>query len=523
MAYQSYKQHKQQLSMHYNHTTKCKHYDDFRQININLKHYYDKNSSGNFSLIHFNIRSLLNKTDDLADFVGDFQPSFDAIAISETWMTDESTHLINIPSYSFIGVHRQQKKGGGVGLYIRDGIIVKTRNEVDILDGLEFLCVEIINNNNSKNIIIIVIYRPPSGNINTFIDSLNLLLAKMTEENKIIIIIGDINIDLNESISPTNKLLQLTQCNNMHAIINVPTRISSKKSSTIDHLFTNYPSLVQYCGTIQSHLSDHLPIFLHLNQQSKTSSHSQTIDINAPKYSYSSSRLANLTNSLASTDWSSIYQHWDVDSMSLNFINLVKKHFFHNCLITSKKKIIKMAKRQPWMTAALKKSSNIKKMLYKKYLQKPTTENFSRFKTYSNKFNSVKNHRKKDYYLEKLRNCGQDSKLTWKVLNEMIKSSQNQKRIDYITINNVEISCPTEICKLLNEYFINNVIPQCVSVSSSLSSSSSATNLSSSLHLDNNNSSDNNDGNNKNSNIWKQYFKKILPTHFLFLQLLVMK
>ena len=57
--------------------TKCKYYSD-RQFACNVK------SDSDFSLIHFNARSLNENFHKIKDYLDDLKPSFDIIAISET-------------------------------------------------------------------------------------------------------------------------------------------------------------------------------------------------------------------------------------------------------------------------------------------------------------------------------------------------------------------------------------------------------------------------------------------------------
>jgi hypothetical protein len=74
---------------------------------------------------------------------------------------------------------------------------VTLRQDIKLLvDGCENLWVEIHTPKNEKNIIIGIIYRHPHSNISAFKDALSDKLEHSLNENKQLIIIGDINIDL---------------------------------------------------------------------------------------------------------------------------------------------------------------------------------------------------------------------------------------------------------------------------------------------------------------------------------------
>ena len=68
-----------------------------------------------------NIRSLLNKRDELEYFVMSSRPA--AIALTETWLSaDVSDAEINIAGYTVLRCDRKGRIGGGTILYVREDI-----------------------------------------------------------------------------------------------------------------------------------------------------------------------------------------------------------------------------------------------------------------------------------------------------------------------------------------------------------------------------------------------------------------
>ena len=58
---------------------------------------------------------------------------FDIISPRETWLTSnqhQQLDYVNIAGYDSIFKHRKDKKGGSVGLYIKESISFKTRNDL---------------------------------------------------------------------------------------------------------------------------------------------------------------------------------------------------------------------------------------------------------------------------------------------------------------------------------------------------------------------------------------------------------
>ena len=98
-------------------------------------------------------------------------------------------------NYNSVHKTRENKKGGGICIYIHKSIHFKVRNDVDLFnDEIETASVEIVNNN-FKNFIITGIYRPPKGNIKSFKDYCKELLSKKKTSGKNVFIVGDLNIN----------------------------------------------------------------------------------------------------------------------------------------------------------------------------------------------------------------------------------------------------------------------------------------------------------------------------------------
>ena len=82
---------------------------------------FKQKGSSNFSLVHFNCRSMASNFDKLKDSVKALDFPFDVIAVSETWLKDNDTSSsYSIDGYSSFQCSRLNKTGGGVALYINE-------------------------------------------------------------------------------------------------------------------------------------------------------------------------------------------------------------------------------------------------------------------------------------------------------------------------------------------------------------------------------------------------------------------
>ena len=121
--------------------------------------------------------------------------------------------------------------------YIREGLnsipnVLPDLN-VSTLD-IECQCSEIVLPN-QKNILFVNIYRPPQGNVDNFIKTLDQALEKINLNKKEIVMMGDFNIDfLDKPNKATKDMNRFISENGLIKLINKPTRYGNNKNSCID-------------------------------------------------------------------------------------------------------------------------------------------------------------------------------------------------------------------------------------------------------------------------------------------------
>ena len=148
------------------------------------------NTENNLSILNINARSLVKHFNEFTAILSDLTSSFDVITVEETWLSDILKPLVTLNGYTLVTKHKSKcKEGGGLGIYVKEGIDFKERKDLSCPKKFEvmfdYLFIEILQNSPLKNTIIGVIYRPPGGDtINTLTDHLNKLLPKIIKENK---------------------------------------------------------------------------------------------------------------------------------------------------------------------------------------------------------------------------------------------------------------------------------------------------------------------------------------------------
>ena len=222
-----------------------------------------------FAVFHLNIRSLNCNYASLLMLLNDLHFKFDVIVLSEIW-TVNLPFLANILNgFNFHYNLPKESTVGGIGIFIRDSINYNISHDLNIesthTNLVENLWLEI--NINEKPYILGAIYRHPNHSVSEFTNALEIVMDKIATDKKSCIIVGDINIDLIKfnHDSSTSNFLNTMITNNYLPVITMPTRITPKSATLVDHIYFFNNNLKQnleiHSGNIFSDITDHLPIF----------------------------------------------------------------------------------------------------------------------------------------------------------------------------------------------------------------------------------------------------------------------
>ena len=131
--------------------------------------------------------------------------------------------------------------GGGVGIYVKNTYKLTTRTYLSIFIPhiLESIFVEIHFKN--KSILVATIYRPntpPKADMDIFMFTLSELQMTLNRENKDVLILGDININMLkfQDHPKTNEYLDNIFASGFMPLITKPTRVTQYSATLIDHI-----------------------------------------------------------------------------------------------------------------------------------------------------------------------------------------------------------------------------------------------------------------------------------------------
>ena len=213
-------------------------------------------------IIHLNTQSMVSTFDELLVTIKEYP--FDVIAMSETWLKD-NPHLLNyvtIPGYSQVFRNREKIRGGGVGFYIREGIMFKRRMDIENVEpDLEHIWLEVDGRNRHSKMLLGVIYRSESmDNFSSWIEKTENLLSHLTTIwDGLLVLTGDMNVDLGKpNATNAKQYTDMLESFNLHQHVNKPTRITSTSQTLIDHIISNMPNRITHCDVLPCPtISDH--------------------------------------------------------------------------------------------------------------------------------------------------------------------------------------------------------------------------------------------------------------------------
>ena len=213
------------------------------------------NTGKDLNIVHWNVRGLSSKTDEINLLLSQLRDSIDVISLNETWLSSNTKELNGLTQYKLINKPRINRKAGGVRRTDLELDRIKTEHAV-----VELKC--------RSQILICSMYRPPNSDINSFLNEYTELITGPKHERCAnIVVCLDHNLDLLKHIKhkPTRKFIESTTDMNLLPVITKPTRITHGSATLIDNIMISEKLQLKYSsGIMINNMSDHLPCYLTL-------------------------------------------------------------------------------------------------------------------------------------------------------------------------------------------------------------------------------------------------------------------
>ena len=442
---------------------------------------YISRFKNNFTILDINSQSLNAKFDNLIIFLNELASSdtyFSVICIQETWITQDIATIphLQIPHYNVISFPATCSKHSGLAVYIHESFQYKFADIEIVPSSFEQLCLDISGGGLRNKLRLCNVYRPPRDRnceLKSFLNEFTPFLSSVSNRSKNCVIVGDFNIDLLklESRSLFAEYFELLYSFSFKPTVTLPTRLSRKSATLIDHVFCNM-SVSMNAGIILSSMSDHLLPFLCLDIKQDFIKPPSTITFQ-PSDARSVSMFVNSINntdfmSLLPTELSTDPNH------SYEIFKSTLQESLNKYLPVKKVKYKKHKhKLRPWISQGLIRSIKVRDKMYRNMkLLDPNSTDYASAKINIQTFNRIlrKSIResKFSYYSDMFLKHKDDSRKSWKLINSLINTSHDKRNISKcFIVNGINITNESEIAENFNNYFANigsvqaSTIPNC--------------------------------------------------------------
>ena len=348
--------------------------------------------------------------------------NYEVLIFNEIWQIRNFEH-INIPGFKIANIYqREQQKGGGVIIYVKDNIKAETVESPTITGIIETTAVNLNNN------ILTAIYRPPSGNKQLFVENLTDWITSLGNKN--IFIAGDFNLNyLNSNKEYYDSIETIT---GLRVKITETTRIES--NSCIDNILTNLAGthkVSTICIADHQGMSSQMRVTLQREPQKRY----KYREMKESNWSTFAAELSKLT--IRGID---INGKWN--NLTSDIKNIVSKSF------PEKESKIKY---KFTMSQGLLKSKNKKNKLLKQYKRGQIDKQI--YIRYNKIYRKLIAKEQETSFHDKIRDSGHDCKKKWSVLKSELKLNEARNEINSIRANGTIYTKKADIAEKFKIHF----------------------------------------------------------------------
>ena len=399
---------------------------------------------GSLTFLSVNARSIVNKFPEFLAHLSLSKIKYTFILVVESWLNESNDKGFDIDGYKCVTYYRPNRRGGGLKLYYLGNIQVDICDEYtggdDIHESI-FLKTKIPNYGKLN---VVGIYRIPSRPLNEFLDIFSQTLDRVCLGKSVIM--GDFNVDTLKGNLFSQDYNYVFNSYGFRNIINSYTYvspISGDDTSCLDHLWHNLDVDVDSFVLVPS-ISDHyaiLGIFKIILIE-------KNIKIRFRDFSLDNKDVF----------LNSMYDEFAMCQPPIDDVNacseyitcflkrLLNKYFSVKTKISNCKKL-----NTPWINKKILRCIRKKHKWFKMLRKNKITR--SSYKRYQVALRYLLRVAEQEYYKDRLKLMGPDSRRNWRTLNKLLGKKEGIISEKFI-IDDIECSDPVKIANEFNKYFI---------------------------------------------------------------------
>lgn len=392
------------------------------------------------SIFCLNAQSLRNKYVEVSLYMEELKYNFDVLAFTETWFSNKND-VVQFDHYRSESIFRRSKRGGGLALYIADGISYRVITEYTVItDDYECLAVA------GKAFTVAVIYRPPSRPLSVFLQFLERLSEYLLSLNLQVAIVGDFNINMLVSDAASTDLLELISSVGLTNVIDVATRVTNTSHSLIDLCLTRSLDGCMCAGVLSAGISDHMPVFCFLPGANACQSAVEKVFrrfINERSCGMFRQTLSTLT-------WANVLNTANPNEAYDLFLEVFTEAYDCVFPLIEQKQFRKA--RKPWVTRELLKKMKFRDRLFHEFIKTKDIGKLLKYKKLRNNLTTELKKARSLYYMNKFSAAYDKPQQTWTLLRSLV--SRNKVTVpDEIIADGCSYS-GTSLADKFNSYFL---------------------------------------------------------------------
>lgn len=431
----------------------CRSYSkkELNEINAKIK---EPENASLFSSYFLNVDGNASNFDELSIELKQLEHQYSVLGLAETNIDQSHKDLYQLQNYKsfYQSKSNEKKKGTGVAIYVHDSFNATLIGEYCIVnENIESLFITITNTH--EPIIVGCIYRPPNGDLSSFIQQLSNIVNELPRTP--VYLLGDYNIDLLSITGDlANEYEQLLVTSNFMPLVSTYTHHKPGcKKTCIDNIITNNYENVVTSGTVSESISHHLPIFqVSFVAKSTLSKGAQK---HTQYYDFSNSNMNNFADQLLGS-----LQEIEPNETNFGLFHSTFKNIMDKTCKLEKPKVSKRNNlTNPWITDSLEYAINKKHKLHSEWKRTVSkrspggsVEKRQKFVVYRNIVKKCIKHAKEKFYANKFVECKGNGKKTWQLINQ-VRGKSKQSIKPMFVIENEKISNRRMIADAFNKYF----------------------------------------------------------------------
>ena len=351
-----------------------------------------------------------NKLHQLHDIIN--LSNRDIVAITVTWLNDKVNDRELLPSSSYTVFRRDRQDvrgdvtGGGVAVLIKKNI--PSLRRTDLEPNEEVLVCE-LKPDECKKILLVIVYRPPSGNVEQFVNNITPLFRYAVRHFHSLCIVGDFNMpDINWSTCSSNVRNNNLFCDliNECSFLQCNKIPSNSHGNILDLTLTKSREFISDPEELSvDFATDHTVIgfSLHTSTNSKNTIHRTVYNFKNVDFNLLRTVIANsnLTSSVVNS--SDINISWDEWNSNL-------KHIIDTCI---PKTIVKDTATPPWIDSEIRHVQRCKETTWRHAKTSNTESSWKKFRECRNKLSDLIKKKRKDFMSDMKQSLFLNSKHFW--------------------------------------------------------------------------------------------------------------